>query len=395
MGGRIVESFIIRFSANIMRPAAILLWLAFSLSSAAAVTARPHHWTEAEANDWYAKQPWMVGVNFIASYASNQMEMWQEETFDAVEVDRELEWAQQMGINTIRVFLHDLLYQRDPSGLEKRMNAFLRVADKHRIRTIFVLFDSRFNPFPEAGLQRPPKAGIYNSAWVQSPGATALMDPRQSKRLLAYVQEIILYFSSDKRIAAWDLWNEPDNRNFGDYAKLEPPNKVDLVTAFLPQVFTYARAALPSQPITSGLWSGTDWNDPAKLTPIQKIQIENSDILSFHNYDGPEEFEKRIQWLQAYRRPILCTEYLARSRGSTPQAILPVAKKYNVGAFAWGFVAGRSQSFLPPDSWDHPYPDTPANWNQDLLRFSGKPYSEQETDFIRGIAAQPPPPRGK
>src|SRR5579883_2270125 len=134
MGGRIVESFIIRFSANIMRPAAILLWLAFSLSSAAAVTARPHHWTEAEANDWYAKQPWMVGVNFIASYASNQMEMWQEETFDAVEVDRELEWAQQMGINTIRVFLHDLLYQRDPSGLEKRMNAFLRVADKHRIR---------------------------------------------------------------------------------------------------------------------------------------------------------------------------------------------------------------------------------------------------------------------
>jgi len=380
-----------------MKPAAIFLWLGFGLSLAAgpAVTARPHHWTEAEANEWYAKQPWMVGVDFIASYASNQMEMWQEETFDNVELDRELDWAQQMGLNTVRVFLHDLLYQRDASGFERRMSTFLRIADKHRIRTIFVLFDSRFNPFPEAGLQRPPKAGIYNSAWVQSPGATALMDPRQSQRLLQYVQNIILNFSNDKRIAAWDVWNEPDNRNFGDYAKTEPTNKFDLVAALLPQVFTYARAALPSQPITSGLWSGTDWNDPSKLNAIQKIQIENSDILSFHNYDGPQEFEKRIQWLQAYHRPILCTEYLARSRGSTPQAILPVAKKYNVAALAWGFVAGRSQTYLPPDSWEHPYTDTPTEWYQDLVRFSGKPYSEEEVNFIRQIATQPTAARGK
>ena len=380
-----------------MKSAAIFLWLGFALSLAGgpAVTARPHHWTEAEANEWYAKQPWMVGANFIPSYASNQMEMWQEETFDSVELDRELDWAQQMGFNTVRVFLHDLLYQRDASGFERRMSTFLRIADKHKIRTIFVLFDSRFNPFPEAGLQRPPKAGIYDSSWVQSPGAMALMDTRQSQRLLQYVQNIIMNFSSDKRIAAWDVWNEPDNRNFGDYAKTEPTNKFDLVAALLPQVFTYARAALPMQPITSGLWSGTDWNDPGKLNAIQKIQIENSDILSFHNYDGPQDFEKRIQWLQTYHRPILCTEYLARSRGSTPQAILPVAKKYNVAALAWGFVAGRSQSYLPPDSWDHPYPNTPAQWYQDLLRFNGQPYSEEEVNFIRQIATQAPAARAK
>ena len=379
-----------------MKSAAILLSLALCLPGVAnPATARPHHWTEAEANEWYAKQPWMVGANFIPSYASNQLEMWQEETFDNVEIDRELDWAQQMGLNTVRVFLHDLLYQRDAGGLEHRMNTYLRTAEKHHIRTIFVLFDSRFNPFPEAGLQRPPKPGVYNAGWVQSPGATALMDPRQTKRLLGYVQDIILFFSNDKRIAAWDVWNEPDNRNFGDYAKTEPTNKIDLVTALLPQVFTYARAALPSQPITSGLWSGTDWNDPAKLTPIQKIQIENSDVLSFHNYDGPQEFEKRIHWLEAYHRPILCTEYLARSHGSTPQAILPVAKKYNVAALAWGLVAGRSQSYLPPDSWDHPYTATPQEWYQDLVRVTGKPYSDGEANFIRQIATQPPVAKAK
>jgi hypothetical protein len=374
-----------------MRLFSIAVWLAFSLSAIAspAVTARPHHWTEAEANEWYSHQPWLVGTNFVASYASNQMEMWQEGTFDTLELERELDWVQQMGFNTIRVFLHDLLWARDSSGQIKRMNAFLKIADKHKIRTIFVLFDSRWNPFPEAGLQRPPKAGIYNSTWAQSPGATALMDPRQTKRLLAYVQEVILEFSNDKRVLAWDLWNEPDNRNFGEYAKTDPSNKLDLVAALLPQVFTYARAALPSQPITSGLWSGTGWDDPAKLNAIQKVQLENSDILTFHNYDGPQDFEKRIQWLQTYKRPILCTEYLARSRGSVPQAILPVAKKYNVAALAMGFVAGRSQTFLPLDSWQQPYKEAPAAWYQDLVRFNGKPYSQEEYDFIRSITAQP------
>jgi hypothetical protein len=378
----------------------MVIWLALSFRplADAAITAHPHHWTETEANEWYAKQPWMLGANFIASYASNQMEMWQEETFDAVELDRELAWAQDLGLNTVRVFLHDLLYQRDPSGLERRMNNFLRIADKHRIRVIFVMFDSRWNPFPEAGLQRPPRAGVYNSAWAQSPGATALMDPRQTKRLLAYVQEIILNFSTDKRVAAWDLWNEPDNRNFGEFAKIDPSNKIELIEALLPQVFTFARAALPTQPLTSGLWSGADWNNPAKLTPIQKIQIDNSDVLSFHNYDGPQEFEKRIQWLQGYHRPILCTEFLARGRGSTPQAILPIAKKYNVAAFAFGFVAGRSQTFLPPDSWEHPYKETPPTWYQDLVRFNGKPYSQEEADFIHSIAPPavlPKPPKSK
>jgi hypothetical protein len=380
-----------------MRLLPIALWLALGLPPVAspAVTAHPHHWTEAEANEWLAKQPWMVGANFIASYASNQMEMWQEETFDTVELDRELGWAQTLGLNTVRVFLHDLLWQKDASGLEHRMNQFLRIADKHKIRTIFVLFDSRWNPFPEAGLQRPPRAGVYNSSWAQSPGATALMDPRQTKRLLDYVQNVILNFSNDKRIVAWDLWNEPDNRNFGEYAKIDPSNKIGLIEALLPQVFTFARAALPTQPLTSGLWSGTDWNDPAKLTAIQKIQLDNSDVLSFHNYDGPAEFEKRIQWLQGYHRPILCTEYLARSRGSTPQAILPVAKKYDVAAMAWGLVAGRSQSYLPPDSWDRPYKETPATWYQDLVRFNGKPYSQEEADFIRGINPPAPAPAHK
>src|SRR5271157_1305793 len=316
-----------------MRISHFAAWLLFC----AAAMAQPHHWTEAEANDWYAKQPWLVGSNFIPSTAINQLEMWQADTFDPVVIDRELGWAQALGFNTMRVFLHDLLWSKDSSGFEKRINAFLKLAEKHKIRVIFVLFDSCWDPFPSIGLQRPPLAGVHNSRWVQSPGAPALMDSKQAGRLMAYVQGILTDYAHDKRIVAWDLWNEPDNGNESSYGKTDAPNKTALVTALLPRVFEYARAAIPDQPLTSGVWRG-DWSAPGKLSAVEKIQLENSDVISFHNYGNAEDFEKHVKWLQQYRRPILCTEYMARPRGSTFQAILPIARKYDVAAINWGFV---------------------------------------------------------
>ena len=148
----------------------------------------------------------------------------------------------------------------------------------------------------------------------------------------------------------WDVWNEPDNTNTSSYGSQEPKNKVDLVLALLPQVFAWAREAGVEQPLTSGVWKG-DWSSDDKLSPMERIQLENSDVISFHNYDNGTEFEKRIQWLQRYHRPILCTEYMARGNGSTFEGSLPVAKKYKVAAINWGFVAGKTQTYLPWDSW--------------------------------------------
>ena len=139
----------------------------------------------------------------------------------------------------------------------------------------------------------------------------------------------------------------------------------------------------PEQPLTSGVWKG-DWSSPEKLSPIEKIQLEQSDVISFHNYDKPAEFEKRIQWLQAYNRPILCTEYMARGNGSTFQGILPIAKKYKVAAINWGFVAGKTQTYLPWDSWKTPYTDRePAVWFHDIFHKDGTPYKTEEVAFIR------------
>jgi hypothetical protein len=219
-------------------------------------------------------------------------------------------------MNTMRVFLHDLAWQQDEAGFRGRVDAFLRIAAKHHIRPLFVLFDSCWDPFPKIGKQREPRPGVHNSGWVQSPGANALKDPKQYARLQAYVTGMVKAFGKDDRVLAWDIWNEPDNTNDRSYGQSEPKNKVELVRVLLPQAFRWARAAEPKQPLTSGVWKG-DWSRPEKLSAMEKIQLEMSDVISFHNYDRPEEFEKRIQWLQPLGRPILCTEYMARGNGST------------------------------------------------------------------------------
>jgi hypothetical protein len=340
-------------------------------------------WTEKEANDWYAKQPWLVGSNYIPADAINELEMWQEESFDPQRIDLEFGWAESIGMNTMRVFLHDLPWQQNPEGFRKRIDAFLAIAAKHHIKPLLVLFDSCWDPDPQLGKQRDPRPGVHNSGWVQSPGAKALQDPAQVSRLEKYVQGVVGAFANDKRILGWDVWNEPNNGNGTDLKDLKAETKTELVLALLPRVFEWARTMHPTQPLTSGVWSG-DWSSPEKLHPTERIQIEMSDVISFHNYDKPEEFEKRVLWLQQYHRPILCTEYMARSNGSTFQGTLPVARKYRVAAINWGFAAGKTQTYFPWDSWQHPYIDhQPAIWFHDIFQTSGEPYDSKETIYIK------------
>jgi hypothetical protein len=342
-------------------------------------------WSEEKANNWYQQQPWLVGSNFNPADAINELEMWQAATFDPQEIDKELGWAQSLGMNTMRVFLHDLLWQQDAAGFKQRLDTFLTISAKHKIRPIFVLFDSCWDPFPKLGPQRAPRPGVHNSGWVQSPGAVALQDPAQYPRLKEYVVGVVGAFANDPRVLAWDLWNEPNNTNERAYGTVEPKKKTDPVLALLPQVFDWARSVNPSQPLTSGVWEG-DWSSSEKLSATQHIQLEQSDVISFHNYSWPEDFEKKVAWLERYHRPILCTEFMARPMGSTFDSILPVAKRLHVAAINWGLVAGKSQTYLPWDSWEHPYVnEKPPVWFHEVFHEDGKPYREREAQIIREL----------
>ena len=356
------------------------------LESAMAFGQMRARWSEQQANDWYAKQPWLVGANFIPSDAINQLEMFQAATFNPALNDKELGLGESIGMNTMRVFLQDQLWQQDPEGFKKRLDIFLSIASKHHIKPLLVLFDSCWETDPRLGPQHPPIPGIHNSGWVQSPGKRELLDPAYEPKLKAYVVGVVGAFATDDRILGWDVWNEPDNGG-GDKAS-DVPAKVRRVNELLPKAFTWARSANPSQPLTSGVWTG-DWSDPSKESVTTKIQLSESDVISFHNYGWPEEFEARIKELQIQHRPIICTEYMARGAGSTFDGSLPIAKKYNVGAINWGLVAGKTQTYFPWDSWQRPYVlIQPTIWFHDVFRQDDTPYRQHEVELIRQLTGR-------
>jgi hypothetical protein len=347
-------------------------------------------WSKAKAEAWYARQAWPVGSNYIPSDAINELEMWQAASFDPARIDQELGWAQGMGINTMRVFLHNLLWEQDKDGFKKRIDTFLAIAAKHHIKPIFVLFDSCWDPDPVLGPQHPPIPGVHNSGWVQAPGTKVLDDPSHYPQLEAYVKDIVGSFAHDERILAWDVWNEPDNDGGGNYAAEEPKDKFQRVAYLLPKVFAWARGEAPVQPLTSGVWHDDDWSDPAKLNAVERTQLTQSDIISFHNYDFPEVFASRVKQLRGYGRPMICTEYMARSAGSTIDTITPLGKKLDVGMINWGFVSGKTQTIFPWDSWQRPYTlQPPVIWFHDLLQPDGTPYRQREADILRALSGAP------
>ena len=342
-------------------------------------------WSAQEANAWYDEQGFLIGPNFNPSTAINQLEMWQAASFDTATIARELGWAEGIGMNSARVYLHDLLWVQDSLGFLDRMDTFLEIAQRHNIKPMFVLFDSCWDPFPKLGQQREPKPHVHNSGWVQSPGRLALRDSTQYPRLERYVKGVVGRFADDQRVLAWDIWNEPDNDTGVSYRHVDLPNKVEYVLPLMKEAFAWSRSVNPSQPLTSGVWLG-DWSSHEVLKPIQKAQIDLSDIISFHNYDNPQEFEKRILWLQRYGRPILCTEYMARPNGSTFQGFLPIAKKYNVAMYNWGLVDGKTQTKYPWDSWEKQYTAEPPVWFHEVFRKDGKPYRQEEVALIKEVS---------
>ena len=342
-------------------------------------------WSLERAAAWAAAQPWRVGCNYIPSTAVNQLEMWQSDTFDPTTIDRELGWAAGIGMNAVRVFLHDLPWEEDPSGFRQRIDTFLSIAARHGIATLLVFFDSCWDPFPRPGPQPPPRPGVHNSRWVQSPGAVALGDRTQWPRLADYVSGVLSGFRDDPRVLAWDLWNEPDNCNGGSYGPSEPSDKLDRVADLLPQAFAWARAAHPAQPLTSPVWQGHDWSAASRLGPIERIQLALSDVLSFHSYEPPPVFEACIASLRAYGRPILCTEYMARPLGSTVESILPIAKQNSVATFNWGLVAGKTQTTLAWNTWQTKSVAPATVWFHDLFDRDGIPYSPGETAVIQQL----------
>ena len=327
-------------------------------------TVQDQRWSVDKANAWYKTHTWISGANFTPSTAINQLEMWQAATFDPTTIDRELGWAEGIGFNTMRVFLHSLAWQQDPKGFKQRLDQYLAIASKHHIQTILVFFDDCWNKIPQPGPQPAPKTGIHNSGWMQDPGDIISRDSTKFIALKPYVQDVLGSFAHDQRILLWDLFNEPGNSE-----------KRNTSLPLVRNVFAWARAVQPDQPLSMGLWN---WGFEA----LNKYQALNSDIITYHNYDEAPAHQRIIELLATHGRPLVCTEYMARPRNSRFANIMPLLKKRQVGAINWGLVDGKTNTKY---QWDVPIADggEPVEWFHEVFREDGTPYRQDETDFIK------------
>ncbi|MEI7523908.1 MAG: glycoside hydrolase family 2 TIM barrel-domain containing protein [Mariniphaga sp.] len=326
-------------------------------------------WTIEKAKQWGKANGWLRGSNFNPSTAINQLETWQAESFDTATINRELGWAEAIGMNVMRVYLHHLAWEVDKSGFKSRMNTYLTIANKHGIKTVFVLFDDCWNPFYKSGKQPDPKPGVHNSGWVRDPGELLYTDPTLIKVLESYVKDVLTTFKDDKRIAIWDLYNEPGNSKYENRS-----------LPLLKNVFAWGREVNPSQPLSSAVWN-------LSLKELNKFQIENSDIITYHNYENPEKHQAAIDTLKRYNRPLVCSEYMARRNNSRFQNIMPMLKKNNIAAINWGLVDGKSNTKY---AWDEPMADgsEPKLWFHEIFRKDGKPYMEDEVQLIRSLTGK-------
>jgi len=332
--------------------AAVIMALAATTAAADSPAAR---WPAEKAWQWYGTQPWLVGCNFLPSTAVNDVEMWQKETFDPQTIDRELGLAQELGFNTVRVFVNYVVWEADPDGLKHTMRRFLEIAQKHGISALVILFDDCFKPEPRVGKQDEPEPGVHNSQWVQSPGAKRRGDLAAWPKLEEYVKDLVGAFAEDQRVLAWELYNEP--------------------SASLPLVeaaFKWAREVKPSQPVTTTIYGNPD---------MQQRIIELSDILCFHDYGALPGLKTQMASLLAKGRPVMCTEWMARTQGSLFATHLPFFKENKIACWNWGFVAGRTQTYFP---WGSPKgAPEPTQWHHDILRRDGTPFSAKEVKFIK------------
>jgi len=329
-------------------------------------------WSEEKANQWYAELPWLRGCDYIPATAINQIEMWSADTYDEAQIEKEMGWAEDLGFNTMRVYLSSVVWQNDPEGMKMRMDDFLTKAESHGIRPLFVFFDDCWNAESYYGKQPDPKPGIHNSGWVRDPSDSLRSDTVAMYAVLEpYIKDILTYFAQDERVLLWDLYNEPGNSKY--YEKSLP---------LLRKSFEWAREVNPNQPITAGVW-----NQSSQFDALNDFQLQNSDVVSYHNYGKLETHANEIKYLRKFNRPLVCTEYMNRRDSSFFQTIMPMLKAEKIVAINWGFVSGKTNTIF---AWDQPLPDVkePPVWFHDIFRQDGTPFSQEEVDTIKSLTGK-------
>lgn len=269
--------------------------------------------------DW----SWVQGAVFVPTNAVNQIQQWHQYDHDIN--DREMYYAHLYGINLVRVYIHNLLWEYDRDNLLANMEDFLQIADKYGMKVEVVFFDDCWNDYPEFrpnGDYPAPVFGKHNSQWVEGPGDAYKAkyndaDGVVKQKLEDYVKGVVSHFKDDERIAFWNVYNEPSNGESG------------LMNQVTKQIMNdsriWIREVNPIHPMSSTGWqfSGGPFSDFITYHPYES------------NYPIPAEFGDR--------KEVLADEVMNRLTQSVPGVVSGFGDK-GLGFVMWEFGIGRDNT---------------------------------------------------
>ena len=374
----------------------LMLMVAAFCAAGVVFAERTGPWTKEQAWDWYKKQPWIRGCNYMPASCANRADQWQalgaKEHFE--EMDRELAVGEKIGFNAMRIIVELQgfgIWLVDHDGFMSRFEQALQILDKHKMRAIVVLGNDCMRPkqiwqLPKPGPQ-PCDIGYHGGRKLSQHGSfpgemghSQVDDPELKPKFYAMCEELLVKYRTDPRILFWNVWNEPGSSGRGE-ASLEP----------LREMFQLAWKIDPVQPLAADVWQGHYGMSEQDKNKAQRLAGQLSDIISYHCYAKFEDHVRIVSKLKRYYgRPLVNTEWLARIQHNDVFDNYPMMFLEGIGAVNWGFVAGKYQTYEPWESmWAQVEKGDPrakeydlTKWFHDLLRPSLRPYDPREIDLM-------------
>jgi hypothetical protein len=281
----------------------------------------------------------MRGANYVPSYARNDVAIWMD--YDSAVIDRELGYAQRLNLNTVRIFLNQAVFERDPNTFLERLEDFLSLCEKYQIRAMPVLFDSCFDP------QTVDLTDYRNRSWMPSPGFSRLSEADRPA-MAEYIHAVVGGHRNDQRIALWDVMNEPESTaKYGDFEQHGRQTINDFVRWSLRRV----REEDPSQPLTVG------WASPT----LNLVSIDLVDVICIHLYCPHQDLRRLIQesqeWGRLHEKPVILNEFVGQPHQPIEHA-LEIVTERKIGWVFWELMLGKTQFTQGSAPYQgHIYPD--------------------------------------
>ena len=251
------------------------------------------------------------GAVYFPSRAYNAWQTWNE--LDPEEIDRDFGYAQDAGINALRMFVSFEFWQEQPVLFFQRFEQVIRLSRKHGIRIMPVLFeDCGTDNTPETRKNKDPRTAIC----VCSPCRAIQRDPSRWVEVHGFVDAFMRLYGSDDRLLAIECMNEPH---------WESGN-----VPFAQHIVALAKSYRGSVPLTIGcitLWHNLYFGDDLDI-----YQYHDNFPQSAENLERVIREAKTVQ--QLIGKPCWLTEW-QRVREAGPgwdSAVIP--QEYTVPALA-------------------------------------------------------------